>query len=162
MQLLIPAALALLTFHIAPPAKPPVKPAIAAPDSHEVLRGVKGIELIIEDPCPDAEGIKLSREDIATRVELALRKHGVAIASAGSDLPWLYVTTTIKDDLFHISLNLNETVTLRRPKPTICPAATVWTKQSFGVHGGRADNVLGSIERVAEKLSLDWVKAHPK
>jgi hypothetical protein len=66
---------------------------------------------------------------------LTLRRHGVPITDAGSDLPWLYVTTKVKDDLFHDSLKLNETVTLRRPKPTVCPVATVWTKQSFGVYG---------------------------
>lgn len=62
----------------------------------------------------------------------------------------------------HVGLKLDETITQQRPKPRICPAATVWTKQSFGVHGGRTDNVLGSIERIAEKLSLERVKANPK
>lgn len=87
MHLIIPAGLVLLSFHIAPPAKPPVKPAFAAPDSHEVLWGLKGIELIVEDPSPDAEGIKITRVDIATRVELTLQKHSVPVADTGSDFP---------------------------------------------------------------------------
>ena len=68
----------------------------ASPDQRESLRGLPGVQVLIEDIRPNAQADGLSQEAIRTAVELILRSSGIRVLtqSERSEMPskpYLYV-----------------------------------------------------------------------
>ena len=74
-----------------------LSPAHAAnPDQRESLRGLPGVQVLIENIRPDAQADCLSQEAIRTAVELILRSSGIRVLTQSErsetpSKPYLYV-----------------------------------------------------------------------
>ncbi len=57
-------------------------PSLAFPasfDQREVLRGLKGLKVVVENIPPDIEGLGLTKKDVQSDVEARLRQAGLKI-----------------------------------------------------------------------------------
>ena len=95
----------------------------AEEDARETLRGLKGVQVVVEDMDPDVERDGLTKSQLQTDVELRLRKAGIQVLKeeerrATPGRPYLYVAvTTLKDRdglsyAFAINVDLEQKVAL--------------------------------------------------
>lgn len=180
MQLLIPAALALLSFNIAGPqaTKPAPKPLFnaATPQAQttkpledvlsstsEALKGMKGVYLFVEDLHSTAIAEGLSKDAIHNRVELALRRNGIQVYTIeemrqAAGQPFLYINVNAQSERANVSVSCCQTVlSTVRPDMQI-RGVPVW--EQVGIGGVR--RVIETVDLYVDKFCLDYLKANPK
>lgn len=173
MQLLVPAALALLTFNVAGPQRgtkpvPPLpKPtARAFAGTSDALRGLKGIYVFSEGLPSDAESLGLNKLAIVRRVVPSLRKNGIRTYTLSEQThvtgsPALYINVNVHGEAFSISLQcLQDVRSLVTPGVELA-AVTVWDKGTVGTHGGSAEYILDTLEEITAMFAADYLKANP-
>jgi hypothetical protein len=113
------------------------------------LRGLAGVEVLVEDLTPEAEADGLWKTAIQTDVELKLRQAGIKVLTQKQSLaapgqPCLHIlVTTLKDQgqyIHGVSVELKQAVGLERDPSIAVFMATTW----------RGRGVLGTVGR--EKL----------
>jgi hypothetical protein len=136
------------------------------------LKGLQGVNVLIEELKPTVERAGLTEADIRTDVELKLRLAGITVLSDKQSLaapgsPYLYVNVQVldsDDSLWpcSISVALEQSVTLRR-NPQIGVVAVTWSVTSVGSVGRL--NVRGlrdSVKEGVDKFINAYLAANPK
>jgi hypothetical protein len=125
----------------------PLAHALDTEITRRSLRGLKGVEVTIENLPPDVEQNGLTVSVIRTDVELKLRQAGIPVlpASPGTATPYLYVNVSATLDrdrgiwAFVIRAELKQDAVSVRDPSVLLPGVTTWdvgtvggvTKQSF-------------------------------
>ena len=135
----------------------------------ETLRGLPGVDVLIEDLDPDATAAGLSRDAIQADVELILRSSGIQVVPLGRVPvgPYLYLNViTVKNGLgvyaYSVSLELNQKVEVLSGTRKQVYAAT-WSKRTIGsvgrdnLHTIVSDNVAPLVKRFAN----DFLAVNP-
>lgn len=153
----------------APTLRPQTPPSIRMVSSGEpdVFKGLKGVQVLVEELPDDAMKIGLTRERLQSATELSLRRNGVPVltleeAAKTPGAPWIYVNVNLTTTSFSTMVLIREDVRLVRAPNTVVLGATIWTKSSAGTHTGDADFIVKSVERKVDDFCLDYLKANPK
>ena len=139
---------------------------------HESLRGLQGVEVVIEDIRPDAQADGLSQEAIRTAVELILRSNGIRVLTQSESLktpaaPYLFVraaTSKHSSDLYAyaVTVEFMQKVSLvGRPQQMM--SATTWEKGSVGMTGpSNIRQVIHSVESKVKEFANDYLAVNPR
>ncbi len=146
--------------------------------SMESLKGLKGIEVLIEELNPDLENFSLTMIQIQGDVEAKLRKAGVPVLSPEENekiqplrKPYLYIrintckqTSRRESIAFNIGIALNQQVTLRlQPDSKKCFFAPTWYTSAVGAAGRRnVQDILDTVQDLTDKFIHAYLKANPK
>jgi hypothetical protein len=149
------------TFHPALPTATFVKS-----DDSRILKGLKGVNVIVEPLQPDLKSIGLTSDKVQTSVELTLRRNGIRVLSPQEQLdyrgmPAFYVSVIGSKTSYSFSVSLLETTRLER-NPYITFLGTVWYEYAGGQHGGDSEYVANHVVRKVEMFCNDYLKANPK
>ena len=146
--------------------------------SMESLKGLKGVEVLIEELNPDLENLSLTMLQIQSDVEAKLRKAGVPVLSVEENekiqplrRPYLYIrinssklTSRRESVAFNIGIALNQQVTLRmQPDSKKCFFAPTWYTSAVGAAGRRnVQDILDMVQDLTDKFIHAYLKANPK
>jgi len=146
--------------------------------SMESLRGLQGVEVLIEELNSDLENLSLTSIQIQSDVEAKLRKAGVPVLSIEENekiqplrKPYLYIRinscklTSRKESVaFNIGIALNQQVSLRaQAESKKCFFAPTWYKNVVGAAGRRnVQDILDTVQDLTDKFINAYLKANPK
>ncbi len=146
--------------------------------SMESLKGLKGVEVLIEELNPDLENLSLTMIQIQGDVEAKLRKASVPVLSAEENekiqplrRPYLYIrintcklTSRREAVAFNIGIALNQQVTLRMQADSKkCFFAPTWYTSAVGAAGRRnVQDILDTVQDLADKFINAYLKANAK
>ena len=136
------------------------------------LRGLQGVEVVIESLRPDAQADGLSQEAIRTAVELILRSKGIRVLTRSESLstpatPYLYVkvsTYNHSSDLYAyaVTVDVMQKVSLAQ-RPQQMMSATTWEKGAVGTTGhSNIRMVIDSVESKVKEFANDFLAANPR
>ena len=140
----------------------------------ESLRGLQGVEVVIEDIRPDAQADGLSQETIHAAVELILRSNGIRVLTQSESLktpvaPYLYVHVgTDKNSAGQYSFNsrveLHQAVSLVHRPQQIMLAPTWFPPGKFRTVGQQNMRlwVINSIEPLVKEFANDFLAVNPR
>ena len=138
----------------------------------ESLRGLQGVEVVIEDIKSDAQMDGLSQEAIRAAVELILRSNRIEVLTRSESLktpaaPYLYVrvsTSNHSSDLYAyaVTVEFMQKVSLvHRPQQMM--SATTWEKGSVGTTGlSNMRQVINSVESRVKEFVNDFLAVNPR
>jgi hypothetical protein len=146
--------------------------------SMESLKGLKGVEVLIEELNPDLENLSLTMIQIQSDVEAKLRKAGVQVLSAEENekiqplrKPYLYIkinsrklTSRRESIAFNIGIALNQQVTLRAQADSKkCFFAPTWYTSVVGAAGrNNTQDILDAVQDLTDKFINAYLKANSK
>lgn len=138
------------------------------------LRGLQGVNVIIESLSSEAEQAGLNRTAIQTDVELKLRLAGIKVLSEEESLkqrgyPYLYVNAIVglgKNTpglaFYAIRCALKQDVTLTRDD-SISTIATTWDTGASGLVGAsNLQNIRGGIKDLVDEFINAYLSVNPK
>lgn len=145
----------------------------------ESLRGLKGVEVLIEEFGPDLENYYLSVSQIQIDVESKLRKAGIEILTAEENekiqplrKPYLYIKINSyklpfrrETFAFNIAIALNQKVLLRGhpdSKRKTFYAPTWYTSFVGGVGGKNIPEILEVLKELMDKFISAYHTANPR
>lgn len=146
----------------------------ATPEQRESLRGLPGVEVVIEGIKSDAQADGLSQEALRAAVELILRSRGIRVLtpSERSEMPskpFLYVHVgTDKNSsaqyAFNARVELHQTVSLVQRPQQILLAPTWSTPDKFRTVGQQTMRmwVINSIEPLVREFVDDFRAVNPR
>jgi hypothetical protein len=146
----------------------------ATPEQRESLRGLQGVEVVIEDIKSDAQGDGLSQEALRAAVELILRSRGIRVLipserSATPSKPYLYVHVgTDKNSsgqyAFNVRVELHQAVSLVQRPQHILLAPTWSTPDKFRTVGQQTMRmwIINSIEPLVREFVDDFRAVNPR
>ena len=112
----------------------------ASPDQRESLRGLPGVQVLIEDIRPDAQADGLSQEAIRTAVELILRSSGIRVLTQSERLetpskPYLSVHVGTDKHAsgqysFNARVELHQQRRDRSPRNSVSPCTGFYSARS--------------------------------
>jgi hypothetical protein len=114
--------------------------------TRETLRGLQGIEVLMENIAPEAEPDGLTTRQVQTDVELRLRQSGIRVLSReeGRTTPgrpslYINVNTSKRDGrgfyAYHVTVALNQDVWLARDLAIQSLETTTWSVSTVGSVG---------------------------
>ena len=142
-------------------------------DEKETLRGLTGVQVVVEDLRPEVERRGLTRDQIQTDVELRLRRNKIRVLSTDESFitpgkPWLYVSVTVgpcEESLFaafNISLELKQQVILERDQTKV-PFAITWIKWGVGAESvNNLQSIRDWVKEYVDIFSNDFLAVNPK
>ena len=136
------------------------------------LRGLQGVEVVIEDIKSDAQADGLSQEAIRAAVELILRSNGIQVLTRSESLktpaaPYLYVrvsTSKHSSDLFAyaVTVEFMQKVSLVHRAQQMM-SATTWEKGGVGTTGpSNTRQVIHSVESKVKEFANDLLAVNPR
>ena len=139
----------------------------------ETLKGLKGVEVVIEDTNKDAAADGLSRDAIRTSVELILRSSGIPVLTRSESnempsSPYLYVNIgTKKSSLgfyaFDAAVELRQRVLLIHQPQQLTFATTYQTPRVTGAVGAaHLRDVTAYIEEQVKQFANDFLTVNPR
>jgi hypothetical protein len=151
-----------------------VSAAAAQDDESErqSLKGLKGVNVLVEDLKAEAERDGLKQTSIQTDVELKLRQAGIAVltkaeAPAAPGAPCLYisVSTSQSGSLygFSIKVELKQNVRLDRDPSMWLPGVTTWSVDAVGTVGReKLRNLRDGIKDYVDRFINAYLSVNPK
>jgi len=142
-------------------------------DRWKILRGLPGVEVVVEDMEPDAERDGLRKSVLQTAVELRLRSNGIKVLTqedaiaATPRMAYLYVKVTAyknSDGLYAFSprVELKEVAFLHSNPPMLTPAST-WQAFLVGTAGATyLRGVQDGVLELVDEFCNDFLRANPK
>lgn len=146
--------------------------------SMESLKGLKGVEVLIEELTPDLENLNLTMIQIQSEVELKLRKAGVQVLPREENekiqplrKPYLYIRINSarlsprkESIVFNIGIALNQQVTIRgQADSKKCFFAPTWYTSIVGAAGRKnTQEIMDAIQDLTDKFIDAYLKANPK
>ena len=139
------------------------------------LRGLKGVEVLVEGPKDDAKRAGLTKSQLQTDVELRLRQLGIPVLTQEQSLaapgaPYLYVNVNsyqrdpdvpVLD--FAIRVELNQKVVLVRDS-TIRVTAATWSGSVLSYAGTEvfANHVREKLRTYVDRFANAYLEQNPK
>ena len=145
----------------------------ATPEQRESLKGLPGVQVLIEDIRPDAQADGLSQEAIRSVVELILRSKGIRVLTESErsetpSKPYLYVHVgTDKNSSGQYSFNsrveLHQAVSLVHRPQQIMLAPTWFSPGKFRTVGHQNMRlwIINSIEPLVREFANDFLAVNP-
>jgi hypothetical protein len=144
-------------------------PLLAGGNKYEVatLKGIKALNVLVEDLPDGARTLGLTREMIQTDVELKVRLAGILVVSdeeraklPGS--PALYVNIIVSDNsrAAHVEISLEQSVSLERNGQSVV-AATTWSTGVLETNP-TAQGLRNSTKDHVDQFVNDWLSVNPK
>jgi hypothetical protein len=143
-------------------------------DQRESLRGLQGVEVVIEDIKSDAQADGLSQEALRAAVELILRSRGIRVLTPSersemASKPYLYVHIgTDKNPsgqyAFNARVELHQAVSLVHRSQHILLAPTWSTPDKFRTVGQQTMRmwIVNSIEPLVREFVDDFRAVNPR
>ncbi len=139
----------------------------------EVLQGLEGVLVIVEDMRPEAEKKGLTRQALQTDTELQLRQYGIkvltpeeCVSTPGGPYLYINVNVIIGGEIYAaaaITVELREEVLLlREPKRTYYGASTWKTGHVESLGLRRIKEIRGSVKDHVNEFINDYLAANPK
>jgi hypothetical protein len=151
--------------------------SVATPHEKESLRGVAGVQVIIETMKPVMERMGLTEQLLQTDVELRLRKAGVPVLSQAErlplpDMPWLYVRVAGLEDrttsghllgyAYAIVVGFYQNVLLARDFSPY-PGARTWDAERIGITSRDAGRVIrDAVGDLVDQFINDYLAVNPE
>jgi hypothetical protein len=138
--------------------------------SRRSLKGLKGVEVVVESLKAEAERDGLDETSIQTDVELKLRLAGIAVLTkeerlAAPGTPFLYINVNTQSGslyAYSISVQLEQDVRLDRD-PSTRISATTWSVTSVGTVGrNNLRDVRDSIKDIVDIFINAYLSVNPK
>lgn len=141
--------------------------------SRESLRGISGVEVVVEDIGSHASTDGLSQEAIRTATELILRSRGIRVLSNVERTrlgaaPYLYVNVnTLKEELglyvYAVNVDLKQVVGLLSIKNTRA-WGTTWSASVVGAVGeGSVRQIIAdAVEPLVKDFAEDFLLVNPR
>ena len=142
-------------------------------ETRNTLRGLKGVDVVIENIRPEIENDGLTTSQIRNDVELSLRLVGMKVLNGdrwlrGKRKPWLYVNTNVmktqhSEYIYNIFVSLMQGVILvRNPglKNTKIPYdAATWSKSFVAVTPYISD-IRNDIKNEVDRFLAAWISVN--
>jgi hypothetical protein len=141
-------------------------------EKKDSMRGLSGLQVVVEDIDSDAAQNGLRRSDVQTDVELKLRLAGITVLTEEQNLasaasPFIHVViTTLKSQnrpglySYDVSVQLKQWVTLANGSHTY---AGTWGDGSIGIVGtDKLRTIRDSVKDVVDAFINDWLAVNPK
>lgn len=140
------------------------------------LRGLKGVGVVVEALQPEAEREGLTKSQLRTDVELALRQAGIRVLSEEESLaepggPYLYINlNTVKSEVlyafvsysFSLQISLRQDATLTRD-PSIKVNAMTWQTSVLGsVSAANLQDLRKTLRDSLDQFINDYLAVNPK
>ena len=185
MQLLVPAALALLSFNVAGPQQKPAsrsmfnvaepKPQVIATSSqtqtsrrvisstHDALKGISSLHVLVEELDDEAKAEGLNTEVLTQRAELALRRNGIKVLTRdelfqAAGAPYLYNYVQVRGSISSLDVECKQNVRSVIDPSMLIMGATIWQTGSMG--GVR--RTMEAMDQYLDRFCNDFLKANPK
>ena len=134
--------------------------------SRRSLRGLKGVQVIVESQKPEVEQNGLMTGAIQTDVELKLRQAGIPVSDRGDAGLIVGVSVlTSSDGLwpFMITVELDQTTALSRDPSIFLPAVPTWDVRVFG-HVGKQNvrSLRDSVKDLVDQFINAYLTVNPK
>ncbi|MDP2997766.1 MAG: hypothetical protein Q8N47_09775 [Bryobacterales bacterium] len=142
--------------------------------TRQSLRGLKGVEVMVENLDPEAEADGLSKTMIQTDVELKLRQAGIRVLTkdqvlAAAGRPWLLIhasTFRRKADplyAYHLDVRLEQDVRLERDPKIMVILATTWSALGrIGTVGSeKLPQIRDDIKDQVDQFINAWLSVNP-
>jgi len=149
------------------------KPTYAATQG-ATLRGLKGVEVLVESPQPHVERLGLTAEAVRIDTQLSLRQYGIKVLTHEDAVmtpgrPSLYILVAAAgaaNELPAVSgfvlVQVSQSVSLDRDPTVHCLAAT-WQKESWWTVGrSKVEKVRDLTKDVVSIFINDYLAANPK
>jgi hypothetical protein len=146
--------------------------------SMESLKGLKGVEVLVEELNADLENLNLTMIQVQSEVEAKLSKAGVPVLSKEENeksqplrKPYLYIrinacklSSRRESIAYNIGIALNQQVTLRGYADSKkCFFAPTWYTSTVGAAGRKnIQDILDAVQNLADKFTDAYLKANPK
>lgn len=142
-------------------------------EPREVLAGLQGVHVVVEDFKPEVEKYGFNREQYQTDAELRLRQNGIRVLSEEeqlllADKTFLHIIVTpviLENGLsaaVGISVEFKEPVLLHR-NPSIITFAITWDKGTIlNVGLLRFNEIRGHVRDLVDQFINDYLAANPK
>lgn len=150
---------------------PPVHPSLPVPTEHhaedyQVLRGLTGVQIVIENLNVHAISIGLTEGNVRAPVDRTLRRNTIPILSQQEKLntrgfPKIYVAVNVLEKRFGYQVSVMELVRLER-NPYFSTKGIIYKTDSVGYHANNPDFILQTLDSSIELFSNDYLKANPK
>lgn len=141
----------------------PIAHAIDSQDTRSSLRGLKGVEVIIDlSPRPEAEQNGLTTSAIRTDVELKLRQAGIPVLATEGGNPWLGVIVNVVPSSgtiwpYAITVELRQNAFLLRDSSILALGTVTW---SVGAISGVGKQDLSSVRDVVKDQVDKFINAY--
>lgn len=130
------------------------------------LRGLPGVEVVMEALAPEVEQAGLTKQQLQTDVELRLRQGGIRVLtdeerSKAMGRPWLYIQVTVAlvrqlgIAIYNINVELRQAVSLATGE--VAPGASTWSVEALG---GVALNDLPRVRESARDQVDAFINAY--
>lgn len=139
----------------------------------ETLRGLQGVEVLVEGLDPDVEKLGLTREALKADTELQLRQYGIKVLSreewlTAPGMPYLYIVCNAQLIegtglvAYNVQVELSQQVLLVRDPAIECTAVT-WRRSSVGSVGrGNLRQVRDGIKDDVAEFINDYLAVNPR
>lgn len=143
-------------------------------ETKEVLQGLQGVLVLVEDIIPEVEKYGLTKRDIQTDTELQLRQYGIRVFTLKEQIlnrPYFYVNVNVlvRDILPDTSLaSASISVTLKEPvilprQQAICVGASTWRRSCVVRVGAyRIKEIREDVKDLVSQFINDYLAANPK
>jgi hypothetical protein len=142
----------------------------------ETLRGLGGIQVVIEHLKPNAERAGLTRKQVQTDVELRLRKAGIRVLTeqerlATPGMPYLYININSSQGqapladvvAFSVSIALQQNALLVRNTAITAMGASTWSRQFLvGVHRESVRQIRDYVGDLVDAFINDYLSVNRK
>lgn len=147
-------------------------------DEQKSLRGLSGVNLIVEEIKPALEKYGLSRDRIRTETELRLRRAGITVfprisVSQGGDFYYLYVNVQVMDAgdgsyVFNVEVEFIQEGLLSRFASNKYPTlpqqmVSTWSNSTLGIAGReKLSSIKDAVTDLVDQFANDYLAANPK
>ena len=146
-------------------------PAAAQDSEVRSLKGLPGMQVVVEGIPPDAERDGLYRSVLQTDVESQLKAAGITVLTEEQyqkhpAMPYLYVNVnTVRSDpgLYAYSINISFRQKAQLLSGEIGYGVSTWETGSIGVVGAsRLSQARESVKGSVDRFIKDWLTVNPK
>ena len=135
-----------------------------SPATANTLKGLSGVQVLIEELNDAAKALGLDTAAIQTDVELRLRTAGLRVLSdeeerSTPDRPWLYVNVNVVGKAAAIGVNFSQTARLARTRESA--SVTTWSRTGLAINP-TAESIRNQIKDYVDAFLNDWLSANPK
>ena len=144
----------------------------ATPSEVRSLRGLPGVEVVVENLTEDLQALGLSGEQLRGEVESRLRESGIRVLTSDDRAPgrpWLYFrvlalkSSNVPLVSFFVTVQLRQDVTLDR-NPDFHVGASTWDLRAGGLAGVSAivSALHTTTQDLVDRFSADFLTANTR
>jgi len=122
------------------------------------LKGIRAVQVAIEDLSDSAQALGLEEETLQTDVELKLRRAGLRVSSTPVGA-FVYISVSVVDGASAIRVELNQSARLLLSGETW--TVTTWS-QGYLEANSTAASIRSHVKDLVDAFVNDWLSVNPK